>query len=124
MSYGPEDTATVANLTRLGGLCEIASNFKPAKESHMRSLARVVPSGFALLLVIGFSAAAPVEAARPKTIPALKSWTDGGASYTFTPSARIVLDSAYSGTLGNTGSALSTDLLYLSGWSIPVVNGS
>src|SRR6187431_3185881 len=90
----------------------------------MCSLARVAPSVVAILLVLGFCAPTPVEAAKPKTIPAIKSWTDGGASYTFTPGARIVLDGAYASTLANTGSALSTDLLYLSGWSIPVVNGS
>src|SRR5688572_26924799 len=78
-------------------------------------------------LVISFllvPASYSYAAGRPKTIPALKEWSDGSGAYTFSSTSRIVLDSAYASQLGNTGAAFSDDLRYLSGWTISVVNGS
>ena len=69
------------------------------------------------LLAVG----APLGAAPPRTIPALREWTDAQGSYVFGANTRIVIDSASAESVSATASALAADLLALTGFSIPVV---
>ncbi len=104
------------------------STFNPKEEKVMHT--QRTPNVLFVLsicvsLVISFLLVpASYAAGRPKTIPALKEWSDGSGAYTFSSTSRIVLDSAYASQLGNTGAAFSDDLRYLSGWAVSVVNGS
>ena len=76
-------------------------------------------------LIAALCVAAPgIEAAQPKTIPALREWTDGTGSYTFSASSRIVLDATDSAELATTASVFSDDLLTLTGLTIPVITGA
>jgi|GEM_PF-728060 len=64
----------------------------------------------------------PAHAAgRPNTIPALREWTDGVGSYTFSTSSRIV----YNGSgLAGDATTFSQDLFALTGFTIATVNGT
>jgi hexosaminidase len=70
------------------------------------------------------AAARPLEAARPKTIPALREWTDGTGSYTFGAESRILLDATSAAELSTTASVLADDLLTLTGLTVPVITGA
>jgi len=59
------------------------------------------------------------SAARPSTIPALREWTDGAGSWTFTSATRVVAGTDWS--LATTAALLARELSALSGWAIPVV---
>jgi len=81
--------------------------------------------GFVAGLVAALCATTPrLEAAQPKTIPALREWTGGAGSYTFSASSRIVLDATDSAELATTASVFSDDLFTLTGFTIPVITGA
>jgi hexosaminidase len=62
-----------------------------------------------------------LAAGRPNTIPALREWTDGAGSYTFSAASRIV----YNGSgLAGDAATFAGDLLALTGFTIATVNGS
>lgn len=66
-----------------------------------------------------YATSGPAHAARrPLTIPALKEWNAGSASYTFGPHTRILLGSP---ELAETGNVLAEDLLLLTGLALPVL---
>jgi hexosaminidase len=65
-----------------------------------------------------------MAAGRPVTIPALREWTDGSATYTFGSSSRIVLDQSYSSKLEADAQIFQGELKVLTGLDIPVVNDS
>ena len=75
----------------------------------------------ALLVLQWLALVAPVEAAQPRTIPAFREWTDAQGSYVFGANARIVIDPASAESVSATASALATDLLALTGLTVPVV---
>lgn len=56
-------------------------------------------------------------AERPQTIPALREWTDGTTSYTFTAQSRIVLDRGAQ----ETAEVFAEDLYQLTGLVVPIV---
>ncbi len=58
-------------------------------------------------------------AARPSTIPAIREWTDGAGSWTFTSATRVVAGTDWS--LATTAALFARELSALSGWTIPVV---
>ncbi|WP_157531765.1 family 20 glycosylhydrolase [Kitasatospora sp. Root107] len=70
-------------------------------------------------------AVAPAQAAAgpPQTVPALRQWTAGTGSFTFT-AGRIVVDPAYSAQLADEAGTFAEDLRDLTGRTVPVVNGS
>jgi hexosaminidase len=63
-------------------------------------------------------------AVQPRTIPALREWTDGAGSYTFSAGSRIVLDATNEAELSTTAEVFSEDLLTLTGYTIPVTTGA
>ena len=78
---------------------------------------------FALVgLLQPINAVVPVHAAgRPNTIPALREWTDGVGSYTFSAASRIV----YNGSgLAGDAATFAQDLFALTGFTIATVNGT
>ncbi|WP_457032645.1 family 20 glycosylhydrolase [Kitasatospora sp. P5_F3] len=70
-------------------------------------------------------AVAPAQAAAgpPQTVPALRQWTAGTGSFTFT-AGRIVVDPAYSAQLADEAGTFADDLRDLTGRTVPVVAGS
>lgn len=87
----------------------------------MRRRGRHIAVGLvALVLVLG---ARPARAAQPRTIPAFKEWTETSATYSFSFNTHLVVDQAYAGQLSNTATTFANDLLYLTGYSIPIVTG-
>ena len=81
-----------------------------------------VVAGMAAALL---SAGAPgVQGAQPQTIPALREWTGGSGSYTFSAGSRIVLDATNETELSTTGEVFSEDLRTLTGFTIPVTTGA
>jgi hypothetical protein len=75
----------------------------------------------AMLLLAGLHAV--VDGARPSTIPAIREWTDGSGSWTFTNTTRVVAGSDAS--LAVTAALFARELSTLGGWTVPVVqNGS
>ena len=84
-----------------------------------------LPLAFLAGLVAALGAATlHVEAAQPRTIPALRQWTDAAGFYTFGAGSRIVLDATYAAELSTTASVFSNDLLTLTGLAIPVITGA
>src|SRR6185295_9672933 len=66
-----------------------------------------------------FSPPPALAAGRPNTIPALREWTDGTGSYTFSASSHIV----YNGSgLAGDAATFADDLLALTGLTIATVN--
>lgn len=78
----------------------------------------------ALLALLLFAFGPPAQAGQPKTIPAFKEWTDASGFYSFAANAQIVLDEAYASQLSDVASTFATDLLDLTGYSIPIVVGA
>jgi hexosaminidase len=76
----------------------------------------------AILLLSSFAPAA--EAIQPKTIPALRNWEDSLGSYLFGANTRIVVDEDSSSQISTTASVFASDLLALTGYTIPVVIGA
>lgn len=68
--------------------------------------------------------ALPAEAEQPQTIPGFKQWTDSSAIYFFEAGTRIVLNEAYAGQLADVASTFASDLLDLTGYTIPAVVGA
>ncbi|MGV9266072.1 family 20 glycosylhydrolase [Kitasatospora sp. NPDC003701] len=60
----------------------------------------------------------------PRTVPALRQWTAGSGSYTFTTGSRIVLDPASSAQLADEAATFAEDLGQLEGHSVPVTTGT
>lgn len=83
-------------------------------------LKRVWPNVAATLLTFHLCA---LQAEQPRTIPALREWTDAAGSYSFASTTRIVLDSTSSSDLSTTASVFAGDLLALTGFAVPVVVG-
>lgn len=77
----------------------------------------------ALITFLLHAFALSAQAAQPKTIPALKEWTDTSSAYLFVANAQIVLDEAYASQLSDAASIFANDLLDLTGYSIPIVVG-
>ncbi len=68
--------------------------------------------------------ALPGHAEQPKTIPAFKQWTETSGTYSFGSSTCIVVDEAYASQLSDVASTFASDLLDLTGQSIPIVVGA
>ncbi|MFF8271588.1 family 20 glycosylhydrolase [Streptomyces sp. NPDC016562] len=68
----------------------------------------------------------PAQAAAgpPQTVPALRQWTAGTGTYTFTASSRIVVDPASAAELADEAATFAEDLGALAGRSVAVVTGS
>jgi len=79
--------------------------------------------GAALLTFLLAVAAQPAHGAAPRTIPALREWTDTSGSYVFGETTQIILEEADAAQLSDAASTLAQDLLDLTGYSIPVVIG-
>ncbi|MEV6951156.1 family 20 glycosylhydrolase [Streptomyces sp. NPDC051183] len=75
---------------------------------------------------LALPAVTPAEAAAgpPQTVPALRQWTAGSGTYTFTDTSRIVVDPAHAAQLGDEAATFAEDLGALAGRSVAVVTGS
>jgi hexosaminidase len=87
----------------------------------LRAAARLLTA--ALLLAAAAPAAAsaaptPLVNAKPRTIPALQTWSGATGTYTFGAGTRIVRATANATALAATGQALADDLRALSGLSV------
>ncbi|WHM40410.1 family 20 glycosylhydrolase [Streptomyces sp. BPTC-684] len=71
-------------------------------------------------------AAAPARAAAgpPQTVPALRQWTAGSGTYTFTATSRIAVDPAYTAQLSDEAATLADDLAAQTGRTVAVVTGT
>ncbi|MEU6890591.1 family 20 glycosylhydrolase [Streptomyces sp. NPDC046557] len=70
-------------------------------------------------------AAAPVAAvAPPQTVPALRQWTAGAGTYTFTAATRITVDPAFTAQLADVAATFADDLAALTGRSVAVVSAA
>ncbi|GAA4840600.1 family 20 glycosylhydrolase [Kitasatospora terrestris] len=80
----------------------------------------------AAALLLPALAAPPAGAATgaPQTVPALRQWTAGTGSYTFTTSSRVVVDPAYGAQLADEAATLADDLGALEGRTVSVVTGT
>ncbi|GAA2752731.1 family 20 glycosylhydrolase [Kitasatospora cinereorecta] len=72
------------------------------------------------------AAAGPAAAASapPATVPALRQWTAGTGSYTFTTATRIVIDPVYSAQLADEAATFADDLGTLEGRTVSVATGT
>lgn len=82
----------------------------------------------AALSLPGVAAAGPVPAQSaagpPRTVPALRQWTAGTGTYTFTAASRITVDPAHTAQLSDEAATLAEDLGALAGRPVAVVTGS
>ncbi|WP_329395955.1 family 20 glycosylhydrolase [Streptomyces melanogenes] len=71
-------------------------------------------------------AAAPAQAAAgpPQTVPALRQWTAGSGTYTFTATSRITVDPAHTAQLSDEAATLADDLAAQTGRTVAVVTGT
>lgn len=71
-------------------------------------------------------AAAPAQAAAgpPQTVPALRQWTAGSGTYTFTATSRIAVDPAHTAQLSDEAATLADDLAAQTGRTVAVVTGT
>ncbi|WP_329200088.1 MULTISPECIES: family 20 glycosylhydrolase [unclassified Streptomyces] len=91
----------------------------------LRFLIAAVCAVCALALPGVSAGAAPAAAgAAPQTVPALRQWTAGTGTYTFTGTTRIALDPAHAAQLSDEAATFAEDLRALTGRSVPVVTGS
>ncbi|WP_406367780.1 family 20 glycosylhydrolase [Streptomyces sp. NBC_01546] len=72
----------------------------------------------------GAGAAQAAAAGPPQTVPALRQWTAGTGTYTFTDATRIVVDPAYTAQLADEAATFAQDLQALTGRSVAVATGS
>lgn len=72
----------------------------------------------------GAGAAPAAAAGPPQTVPALRQWTAGTGTYTFTDATRIVVDPAYTAQLADEATTFAQDLQALTGRSVAVATGS
>jgi hexosaminidase len=79
----------------------------------------VVTGGLLVLAPAGAQAAGA-----PQTIPALREWTGGTGTYTFTATSRIVVNPANAVALADEAQVFAEDLSTQSGRTIAVVNGT
>ncbi|WP_078859872.1 family 20 glycosylhydrolase [Streptomyces sp. NRRL F-2747] len=98
----------------IAAVCAVAALSLPgvAAAGPARAVARPAP------------AAAPAAAAPPPTVPALRQWTAGTGTYTFTGTSRIVVDPAYAAQLTAEAATFAEDLGALAGRPVGVVTGS
>ena len=71
-----------------------------------------------------FAISLPTYAVKPNTIPAIQQWTDGSGSFNFKPQGRIVLNQADSIQLATTGEVFQSDILALTGSTLPIVSAT
>ncbi|MER5640610.1 family 20 glycosylhydrolase [Kitasatospora sp. NPDC002227] len=77
-------------------------------------------------LTLPAAAAGPATAATPppQTVPALRQWTPGTGTFTFTAGTRIAVDPAYSTQLADEAATFADDLSALEGRTVQVVTGT
>jgi hexosaminidase len=85
------------------------------------ALAATLLSLTAVALTPGPAAAA---AGAPATIPALRQWTAGTGSFTFTTASRIVVDPAYATQLDDEAATFAEDLRAATGRTVVVAHGA
>ncbi|MFC9292900.1 family 20 glycosylhydrolase [Streptomyces sp. NPDC057011] len=70
--------------------------------------------------------AGPAQAAAgpPQTVPALRQWTAGTGTYTFTAATRVVVDPAYGAQLADEAATFAQDVGDLAGRTVAVVTGT
>ena len=83
--------------------------------------ATAVPSTPATAVPTTPAAAAP---AMPQTVPALRQWTAGTGSFTFSATSRVVVDPAYDPQITGDANTFATDLSALEGRTVSVVHGT
>jgi len=88
---------------------------------HKKLAALSLAFGLTLALGMPVTGAPSAQAAgRPNTIPALREWTEGAGRYTFSSASRIV----YNGpALAEDAATFADDLLQMTGFILPTVNG-
>lgn len=86
------------------------------------ALVATLPS-FAAATVATPTPAAAATAA-PQTVPALRQWTAGSGSYTFTSTSRVVVDPAYAAQTTGDATTFAADLSALAGRTVAVVQGT
>jgi hexosaminidase len=94
----------------------------------MRSL-RILPAAALVAAVVPVTLGAAPRAAHaasgpPQTIPALRAWSAGSGSYTWTAASRVVIDPAYASQLQADANTFATDLSALEGRTVAVAQGS
>ncbi|MBT2478824.1 family 20 glycosylhydrolase [Streptomyces sp. ISL-94] len=90
----------------------------------LRSLIATACAVFALALPGVAAGPAQAAAGPPQTVPALRQWTAGTGTYTFTAGTRVVVDPAYSAQLADEAATFAQDLGDLAGRSVAVVTGT
>ncbi|GHB59955.1 hypothetical protein GCM10010347_32470 [Streptomyces cirratus] len=89
----------------------------------LRFLIAAVCTVFALALP-GAGTSRAAASAPPQTVPALRQWTAGTGSYTFTGTTRIAVDPAYTDQLSDEAATFAEDLRALTGRGVTVITGS
>ncbi|NUP52614.1 MAG: family 20 glycosylhydrolase [Catenulispora sp.] len=94
----------------------------------MRSL-RILPAAalVAAAIPVALGATArPAHAASgpPQTIPALRTWSAGSGSYTWSTASRVVINPAYASQLQGDANTFATDLGALEGRTVTVAQGT
>ena len=95
----------------------------------MRALRTLAAAALAAASVTPLTllAAAPVAhaaASIPTSVPALRSWSAGTGSFTWTGPSRVVVDPAYAAQLTGDANTFATDLSALEGRTVSVVQGT
>ncbi|MFG2874699.1 family 20 glycosylhydrolase [Streptomyces sp. NPDC048337] len=90
----------------------------------LRSLIATACAVFALALPGVSAGPAQAAAGPPQTVPALRQWTAGTGTYTFTAATRVVVDPAYTAQLSDEAATFAQDLGDLAGRSVAVVTGT
>ncbi|THA30033.1 family 20 glycosylhydrolase [Streptomyces sp. A1547] len=90
----------------------------------LRLLIATACAVFALAIPGVGAGSAQAAAGPPQTVPALRQWTAGTGTYTFTDATRIIVDPAYTAQLADEAAAFAEDLGALAGRGVAVVTGS
>ncbi|MFD9406565.1 family 20 glycosylhydrolase [Streptomyces sp. NPDC059989] len=90
----------------------------------LRLLIATACAVFALALPGVTAGPAQAAAGPPQTVPALRQWTAGTGTYTFTAATRIVVDPAYTAQLADEAATFAQDLGDLAGRGVAVATGT
>ena len=94
----------------------------------MRSL-RILPAAALIAAVVPLSTVVARQTAHaasspPQTIPAVRTWSAGSGSYTWTTASRVVINPAYASQLQGDANTFAADLSALEGRTVGVAQGT
>jgi hexosaminidase len=86
--------------------------------------AALATAGIAPLALLATASATHAATTPPTTVPAIRNWTAGTGSFSFTSASRVVVDPAYAAQLTADANTFAADLSALEGRTVAVAQGT